>query len=278
MNKKYLILSILPSFLLGGCSGAKLISKEKAAELASDIIVNQKTVEDIEELTILLTKSYSQSSSSTSASTSKKDAVMFQLSKANRFFHFKRSGKNFISEQWTYVKESKLYELSRKSENGVSSATGVYSRFDNDPNFQIVSDGFISGIMMETLLGFSSQLTNLIQNTDAEAQEEGKTSSVSYYSRGTGNLQIGVAVELNNSPYSDEGIEGTATGKSTIDYYWDNSNPSEMQRKSEYLVEVDSGAQTDTYTCKTNSSIFVQYAGTLIDYPDLSNFNIHEKL
>ena len=278
MNRKIFVLSILPPFLLAGCSGERIISKDRAAELASGIIENKIKSENIDELTILYTRDYSQTASSTESSTSDKNAIIFQLSESKYYLHFKRTNKNHINEQWKFVKDNKLYELARVTSLGQTTAKGYYSKFDYDPNYKIAENNFIFGVMMETLEDFDNQLVDLIDGDHEHVIDEGESKNISYYSRGEGNLHIGEVSELNNSEYSQDKIEGKATGKASEDYYWDNYNPVEMRKSSKYVIEVDTGEQIETYTTTTNTTIFVQYSGTLIDYPELSNFDIHEKL
>lgn len=59
MNKKLTVLAFLPMFLLGGCGVERAIDKEQAKEVATSISEKQYSIHDIDELTILISNTYS---------------------------------------------------------------------------------------------------------------------------------------------------------------------------------------------------------------------------
>lgn len=278
MKNKIIILSILPAFLLGGCSAEKAISFEEAQERATFIKANQTVINDINDLTLLYTSSYSCSSTIAGTATiSNKQAVLFQLSKKNYYLHFRLSLKDSYNEEWTYVKDGKLYNLSRNGQSGYSTGTGTVENFVPNPDFQIINNQFLNLILSVYLISFNMNLENIISGEETKV-DRGETMNANYYSSKEDNLRFNTVSAKENSPYSEEGISGTATGSSSLNILWLHSDPSLYEDYSEYTVKVEEDTDVVTYIVKNQKTINAQYTGTLIDYPDLTTFDIENKV
>lgn len=278
MKNKIIILSILPAFLLGGCSAERAISFEEAQQRATFIKANQTVINDIDDLTLLYTSSYSCSSTTAGTATiSNKQAVLFQLSKKNYYVHFRLSLKDSYNEEWIYVKDGKLYNLSRNGQSGSSTGTGTVENFVPNPDFQIINNQFLNLILSTYLIAFNINLENIISGKEAKA-DRGEMMNVKYYSSKEDDLRFNTVSIKENSPYSEEGMSGTATGSSSLNILWLHSDPSLYENYSEYTVKVEEDTDVATYIVKSQTTINAQYTGTLIDYPDLTTFDIENKV
>ena len=293
MNKKLLVLTVLPALLLSGCGGEKEITAAEAKEVATKMLEKQAQAEPVKEFAAVVNQKQSatvQGSGSAiiesigAKSSSSASTISFQYSTEKNYLHITEahsgsSSSGSLSEEWVFVDNGSLYTFVYASGGSGSSRAATKRQltekekaawdFADLVNLDIYVKN-ISATLTYALAGIAAG------EQEEQPEEEGVKTSLKYFSAGEGNLHLAGEVTYSGAEEAFAGVKGKATGTSKVDAYWENNLPVGYEGSAEVDVKVSESGTEVTVNAKTESSILLQYSGILVAYPDASQYVIKD--
>ena len=275
MNKKSLILLVLPAFLLGGCN--KEISAADAKAKAKEIEEHEVKAEDYNALSVSTKMSTSAVGKAEGQEGNEKGEMetLIEFSVDKNFIHTKsymkdedvKNSKTEVaeSETWVYLKDDVFYSAVRT----------------NDGTEEKKNYTTVEGIADVVKAAFKTSLDASVKSALAEASdktylqavegladgktEEGATYTVKYYTAGDGNLTVEGSVSFTDYEYG--GVKGSGSGK--VKYAWDKYLLAELAVSMDFSAK-DTESDTDV-TMKMDMNEKLSF-DCKVNYPDLSSF------
>lgn len=275
MNKRNLILLVLPALMLSGCN--KEISAADAKAKAKEIEEHEVKAEDYNALSVSV-KMHSEASGKIEGQQGNEKGDMetlVEFSVEGNYIHTKsymkdqdiQAGKTETAEQesWAYLKDDVFYTAVRANDG--SKETKTYYTVEGIAD--VVKAAFKTSLdaTVKSALAQASDKTYLqaVEGLADGKTEEGVDYKVKYYTAGDGNLTVEGTASYTDYQY--DGVKGSGSGK--VKYAWDKYLLAEIAVTMDFHG-VEEAKDTDV-TMKIDMSEKLGFE-CKVNYPDLSGY------
>ena len=275
MNKRNLILLVLPALMLSGCN--KEISAADAKAKAKEIEEHEVKAEDYNALSVSM-KMHSEAVGKIEGQQGNEKVDMetlVEFSIEGNYIHTKTlmkdedvtNSKTETAEQesWVYLKDDVFYTAVRANDG--SKETKTYYSVEGVAD--VVKAAFKTSLdaTVKEALAEASDKTYLqaVENIADEKAEDGVTYTVKYYTAGDGNLTVEGSAAYTD--YAYDGVKGSGSAK--VKYAWDKYLLAEIAVSMDFHG-VEEAKDTDV-TMKMNVNEKLGFE-CKVAYPDLSGY------